>query len=317
MSRKGNCFGSSAIESYFSTLKAEYFHLERRVPMIGFKRACMITPTTTTRSASGSGCRGSVQWDVVCMIGGTVTVQLLGVRSVQSRDDSPCVGRQSDLREKMTMQTMDKVYLDGSEYWTAAEPLGCLPGLPVFMAFSTANQKGYDATWSIVADKLFLVALGGTTLNPSERGLAMVFPGCSAPVFADWFYGAMDIQNGRIVKPTDFNPLFENQITLTFSCGRVVAQESLQRKYVPGADLDPILFRPILEAYELTEPVIALLVAAGVHRLGDLVQMSPTALMRIRGFDLLAMERIEEGLGCFGFTVGMRLPGWPESPRSP
>jgi|GEM_PF-3053658 len=210
----------------------------------------------------------------------------------------------------MTTQTMDTVYLDGSEYWTSAEPLGRLPGLPVFMAFSTANQRGYDATWSIVADKLFLVALAGTTYNPSERGLAMVFPGCSAPVFADWFCGTMDIQNGRIVKPTDFNPLFENQVTLTFSSGRVISQESLQRKYVPGALLDPMLFRPISEIYELTEPVIALLLAAGVHRLGDLVQMSPTALMRIRGFDVLAMERIEEGLIIFGLKVGMSLPGW-------
>ncbi|WP_416400274.1 hypothetical protein [Alicycliphilus denitrificans] len=120
----------------------------------------------------------------------------------------------------------------------------------------------------------------------------------------------MDIQNGRIVKTTDFNPLFENQVTLTFSSGRVVSQERLQRKYVPGALLDPILFRPISEIYELTEPVIALLLAAGVHRLGDLVQMSPTALMRIRGFDVLAMERIEEGLLIFGLKVGMALPGW-------
>jgi len=210
----------------------------------------------------------------------------------------------------MTTQTMDTVYLDGSEYWTSAEPLGHLPGLPVFMAFSTANQRGYDATWSIVADKLFLVALAGTTYNPSERGLAMVFPGCSAPVFADWFCGTMDIQNGRLVKPTDFNPLFENQVTLTFSSGRVVSQVSLQRKYVPGALLDPMLFRPISEIYELTEPVIALLLAAGIYRLGDLVLMSPTALMRIQGFDVLAMERIEEGLIIFGLKVGMSLPGW-------
>ena len=71
----------------------------------------------------------------------------------------------------------------------------------------------------------------------------MVFPGCTAPVFADWFYGTMTIENGRIVKLTDFNPLFENQVTLTFSSGRVVTQERLQRKYVPEALLDPILFR--------------------------------------------------------------------------
>lgn len=139
----------------------------------------------------------------------------------------------------MTTQTMDTVYLDGSEYWTYAEPLYSLPGLPKFMAGSTANQRGYDATWSIVADKLFLVALAGTTYNSSERGLAMVFPGCSAPVFADWFCGTMAIQNGRIVQSPDFIHLFENQVTLTFSSGRVVSQEVLRRKYAPEALLDP------------------------------------------------------------------------------
>ena len=221
-----------------------------------------------------------------------------------------CGGRQLFYEEKMTTQTMDTVYLDGSEYWTYAEPLYSLPGLPKFMAGSTANQRGYDATWSIVADKLFLVALAGTTYNSSERGLAMVFPGCSAPVFADWFCGTMAIQNGRIVQSPDFIHLFENQVTLTFSSGRVVSQEVLRRKYAPEALLDPILFRPISEIYELTDPVIALLVAAGVHRLGDLVQMSPTALMRIRGFNVLAMERIEEGLTIFGLKVGMALLGW-------
>ncbi|MBU6466626.1 MAG: IS3 family transposase, partial [Burkholderiales bacterium] len=29
MSRKGNCFDNAAIESFFGTLKAEYYHLER------------------------------------------------------------------------------------------------------------------------------------------------------------------------------------------------------------------------------------------------------------------------------------------------
>ena len=138
----------------------------------------------------------------------------------------------------------------------------------------------------------------------------MVFPGCSAPVFADWFCGTIDIQNGRIVKSADFNPLFENQVTLSFSSGRVISQERLQRKYEPESNLDPILLMPISETYDLTEPVIALLVAAGVHRLGDLVQMSPTALMRTRGFNVLAMERIEETLAIFGLKVGTALPGW-------
>ena len=29
MSRRGNCFDNAVIESFFGTLKAEYFHLEK------------------------------------------------------------------------------------------------------------------------------------------------------------------------------------------------------------------------------------------------------------------------------------------------
>lgn len=63
---------------------------------------------------------------------------------------------------------MDTVYLDGSMHWTSAEPLGSLPGLPKFMEGSTANQRGYDATWSIVAYKLFLVALAARHPRTSQ-----------------------------------------------------------------------------------------------------------------------------------------------------
>lgn len=66
----------------------------------------------------------------------------------------------------MTTQAMNTVS-PVAEYWTYAEPLYSLPGLPRIMAGSTANQRGYDATWSIVASKLFLVALAGATYNSS------------------------------------------------------------------------------------------------------------------------------------------------------
>ena len=61
MSRKGNCFDNAAIEGFFGTLKAEYFHLESPIALMRSKRACMITSTTTTTSASSSGCWDSVR----------------------------------------------------------------------------------------------------------------------------------------------------------------------------------------------------------------------------------------------------------------
>mgnify|MGYP003583842587 CR=1 FL=1 len=211
----------------------------------------------------------------------------------------------------MTTQVMDTFYFEGHQYRTSAEPLECHPQLPVFLALSTANHKGYEATWSVVAGKLFLVALAGVAESTSEQDVSTVFPGCSGPVFAEWFSGKIDIQSGRIVEPAEFNPLFEHQIALTFRSGRVVSKERLERKFVPGHKvLDPILFRPISDLDELTGPVIELLEAGGIHRVGDLVQMKASAFMRVPGMGASAMELIEEGLAIRGLTITMSLPGW-------
>lgn len=64
MSRKGNCFDNAAIESFFGTLKAEYFRLAAPTSIDALEEGCMITSTTTTTSASSSGCRDSVRWSI-------------------------------------------------------------------------------------------------------------------------------------------------------------------------------------------------------------------------------------------------------------
>ena len=52
MSRKGNCFDNPAIESFFGTLKTEFFHLAAPNSIDALEAACMITSITTTTSAS-------------------------------------------------------------------------------------------------------------------------------------------------------------------------------------------------------------------------------------------------------------------------
>ena len=54
MSRKGNCLDNAAIESFFVTLKAEYFHLATLDGLHDLEAGVDDYSTTTTTSASSS-----------------------------------------------------------------------------------------------------------------------------------------------------------------------------------------------------------------------------------------------------------------------
>jgi hypothetical protein len=210
----------------------------------------------------------------------------------------------------MTTQLLDPVYFDGKRYLTSSEPLEHHPQLPAFLAITTSNHKGYEAIWSVVAEKLFLVALGGLIENSSARGLAMVFPGCMAPVFADWYSGQLEIQRGAVVKQYDY-PLLEEQVTLTFQNGRVIAQERLRRELESErVNVDPILFSPISDIENLDKFVVSQLEAYGVRNLGDLAQMKASNLLRVADVNATSMRAIETGLAAHGLMLAMVLPGW-------
>ena len=62
MSRKGNCFDNAVIESFFGTLKAEYYHLAKFDGVRALEAGVPNTFATTTMSASSSNCKDSVWW---------------------------------------------------------------------------------------------------------------------------------------------------------------------------------------------------------------------------------------------------------------
>jgi hypothetical protein len=72
----------------------------------------------------------------------------------------------------MTAQISDRIWLEGENRSLCTLPLSVLfnamPKRPRFVAPNTANRRGYQATWKIKNDRLFLVALLGR-LDPAQH----------------------------------------------------------------------------------------------------------------------------------------------------
>lgn len=89
MSRKGNCFDNAVIESFFGTLKAEYFHLATLDSLeeleAGVHNYIYYYNHERIKLGLQGGQPGGIQAEKHRLIGGIVTVQLLGVSSNPGR----------------------------------------------------------------------------------------------------------------------------------------------------------------------------------------------------------------------------------------
>lgn len=63
MSRKGNCFDNAAIESFFGTLKAEYFHLGKPNSIYALVAGVHDYVHYYNHERLKLGCKGSARWD--------------------------------------------------------------------------------------------------------------------------------------------------------------------------------------------------------------------------------------------------------------
>lgn len=211
----------------------------------------------------------------------------------------------------MTAQTLDTIFYRGNEYWLSSEPLEGYKQLPQFLALSTANHKGYTAAWAVVGEYLFIVSLSGALPDAAEASLETIFPGCQAPVLAEWYSGELRMQRGRLLSPAEFCPLFEIENILSIESGRIKGCRTLHRQWVPERRLDPILFRPVEELDDVCAESLAKLKTANILRIGDLIHLTAIKLIRMANLDVGAIEEIEEVLASRGLVLGMRVEGWP------
>jgi DNA-directed RNA polymerase subunit alpha len=85
---------------------------------------------------------------------------------------------------------------------------------------------------------------------------------------------------------------------------------AVQRDKSGGANIDPILLRPVDEL-ELTVRSANCLKAENIYYIGDLIQRTETELLKTPNLGRKSLNEIKEVLASRGLTLGARLENWP------
>jgi hypothetical protein len=99
-----------------------------------------------------------------------------------------------------TQQARDTMTFAGQQDSILERPLNDLlrrlPEIPRFDISSTANYKGYTASWEIKDSRIYLASFHATT-NRQPYSVSSLFPGRKLPIHADWYSGTVCIISGR------------------------------------------------------------------------------------------------------------------------
>ena len=143
----------------------------------------------------------------------------------------------------MTLQIAEKLIYKDVEFYIGTYPLETyLEEKQIcFNWESTACKRGYNGTWLIEDDKLFLIDLSATIIKDYgmwkwpfeyvEVGLDYLFPN-QDKVFAEWFSGVLNFWSGKLLgyymKDMAFRtypgptPIYEKKVIITIELGIVV-----------------------------------------------------------------------------------------------
>lgn len=143
----------------------------------------------------------------------------------------------------MTLQISEKLIYKDIEFYIGTYPLETyLEEKQIcFNWESTACKRGYNGTWLIEDDKLFLIDLSATIIKDYgmrkwpfeyvEVGLDYLFPN-QEKVFAEWFSGELDFWSGQLLGYYSKNmveryypgptPIYEKKVIITIELGIVV-----------------------------------------------------------------------------------------------
>lgn len=141
---------------------------------------------------------------------------------------------------KATAQLSDLLIVKGKEFTLNTNPLEAelqkkqwKP--PKEALISSANWRGYLATWEIRDDKLFLKDVTITVSDPKEeRGITRkritgdLYPG-AAEVFADWYTGALIVPDGEMTRYVHmgYGSSFDHYQVFRVHAGKVVEHLSM------------------------------------------------------------------------------------------
>lgn len=137
----------------------------------------------------------------------------------------------------MTAQIRDTLKYNGREYSLATEPLR--PYLEVkniqYQGISTANYRGYVASWEIIDNKLYLTNIKIPGFLPEMDSEADLFPG-QDKTFADWYTGVIRIPHEELLEyvHNGYGSIYEKELFLRFLNGNLIgeSEKDNRKEYV-------------------------------------------------------------------------------------
>lgn len=137
----------------------------------------------------------------------------------------------------MTAQFPDVIIYRNEQFGLCSNPLEAYfaqeKRKSPFVSTSTANWRGYIATWEIENDSLWLIHLQGSVASSDSEnrtapaGLEAVFPGQTGKTEATWFTGDLRVTIGEQLRYVHmgYGSVYESDLMLTIWRGRLVMEE--------------------------------------------------------------------------------------------
>ncbi|MCO4322725.1 hypothetical protein [Aliidiomarina quisquiliarum] len=133
-----------------------------------------------------------------------------------------------------TAQVPDTIRIDGEEHYLNTNPLSAhLESVrwehPENIVISSANWRGYIASWEVKDEQLLLIEVT-VLLGGADRGdyvkksiLAELFPSSPAGVPANWYSGALIVPQGEITNYVHmgYDSSYESYKVIRVDAGRV------------------------------------------------------------------------------------------------
>ncbi|RYG14341.1 MAG: hypothetical protein EON92_02440 [Burkholderiales bacterium] len=147
---------------------------------------------------------------------------------------------------RATAQASDLLIVEGKEFALNTNPLESQLEKrewkrPEEAVISSANWRGYIATWEIKEDKLFLKDATILVSDPKDKDEYVsksitedLYPGASE-VFADWYTGALIVPDGKMTRYVHmgYGSSFDHYQVFRVQAGKVVEHLSMT-----GAEFD-------------------------------------------------------------------------------
>ena len=143
-----------------------------------------------------------------------------------------CLHMVLPLDARATMQEHDGIRYEGKDLIILECPLNCIRNSKDMLDFdviSTANRKGYTASWKITRSRLFLTSFSAKIAGKSVT-IENLIPGRSLPVFADWYTGQVRIPIPETTQTANENSFRETWTLIILDIERGhVTKTSVQR----------------------------------------------------------------------------------------